>query len=66
MPADMARDREIVVEFEIDRPVSPAELGISADTRQLGFGLKAIEITARTGKDGTQRSSASNTGGNAP
>jgi len=47
MPADFVRDREIVLEFEIDRPVSPAEQGLSTDTRKLGFGLKAVEIATR-------------------
>jgi phosphoglycerol transferase len=30
--------------IEVPRPVSPAELGLSADTRKLGIGIAAIEI----------------------
>ncbi len=46
---EVALDREIVLEFEIERPVSPAEEGIGLDTRRLGFGLKAIEFAMKTG-----------------
>jgi hypothetical protein len=40
-PAD-----ELRIVFAIDRCISPAELGVSADTRKLGFGLRRIEISA--------------------
>jgi hypothetical protein len=36
---------ELVIGFEIETPWSPAEDGISSDTRRLGFGLEEISIT---------------------
>jgi len=44
LPEELAHDQAIVLEFEIDCPVSPAELGLSSDTRCLGFGLRQITV----------------------
>jgi len=44
LPADFAHG-EVVIGFEIEAPCSPAEDGISVDTRRLGFGLEEIVIT---------------------
>jgi glycosyltransferase involved in cell wall biosynthesis len=35
---------ELVIGFEVEKPRSPAEDGISSDTRRLGFGLEEIAI----------------------
>ena len=38
------RHRLLDVSFEIERPVRPADLGLSADIRELGMGLIAMRL----------------------
>lgn len=42
--ADKLRTADCPLVFEIANPISPAELGISADARRLGIGLQSIEF----------------------
>lgn len=43
-PSVWSEGNSVQLEFEIDRPRSPASLGLSKDTRLLGLGLEAIEL----------------------
>jgi hypothetical protein len=44
IPVDYLRTDLLRVEFRIENPQSPAELGLSNDGRRLGLGLVAIAI----------------------
>lgn len=41
-PADS--DHALTIELSIDAPASPSALGLSTDTRQLGFALKSLQL----------------------
>jgi glycosyltransferase involved in cell wall biosynthesis len=48
IPPDAIReDGTLDLEFHISDPRSPAELGVSSDTRQLGLGIEWLRLTTR-------------------
>jgi hypothetical protein len=50
IPADTVRaDGRLLLKFVNPNPVSPAQLGVNADARQLAFGLQTFEVTADQG-----------------
>jgi len=47
LPATAARlEAAVELTFTVDNPRSPAELGLGADTRQLGIGLEELRVVA--------------------
>jgi glycosyltransferase involved in cell wall biosynthesis len=50
IPFDAIREGGALdLEFRISNPRAPAELGISADTRQIGLGIEWLRLTTRMG-----------------
>lgn len=47
IPLEKLSGEKCVITFDISNPVSPAELGLSDDTRQLGIGITRIMFTDR-------------------
>jgi hypothetical protein len=46
-PALVGPDGKITLEFKLSKPVSPAELGESPDTRTLGMGVEWIGLVTK-------------------
>ena len=54
IPAEVAALRSpATITFRVEHPISPADAGMSGDTRQLGFGLVQLRVT-RTGRTGSR------------
>ena len=47
LPTGIDYRHQLSIRFDIKRPVSPAELNLSADSRRLGLNLETIEVTSR-------------------
>jgi hypothetical protein len=46
LPAQVLHDPFLSIEFAIDKPLSPKELGLSDDTRKLGIGVHWMKLEA--------------------
>jgi hypothetical protein len=44
IPADILRSRYLEMKFRIEKPTSPAQVGVGADDRRLGIGLMRMQI----------------------
>jgi len=42
-PQDLGTDREIVIKFKFTNSTSPLMLGLSADARKLGIGVRSLK-----------------------
>ena len=47
LPTDIDYSNHLSIRMDVKRPVSPAELGLSADSRRLGLSLETLEVTSR-------------------
>lgn len=47
IPKDLIKHGQLTLRFEIEKPISPADLGLSNDKRKLGIGFKTMTIRER-------------------